>query len=315
MKLKLNNIGCFQETEIIFNDKFNAIIGDNCTGKSLILDALFLSLTGTFPINYNDNINSGFKILPFDITKESSIEFYTADNNEFFNYKYSKIFGVWKQIKDNTPDDGIIIYAMQDGSFVLWDSLINSNKKNKNRETNSPFVLTEKDLFKGIDKKFVGLNKKISFWKNHINTEYINEFENLLNMIFINSNIKVGETRRISVTDCTDYPSIDINNLNYIMFRLPCGIKRIIELIFLIYISKKERIQYQKLLGIDTLSIPKYTLLIDDIESGMSYNSVCEILTGFKQLLNYNNIELFVSSRNDYVLFDNKINISIDKTR
>lgn len=313
MKLNLNNVGCFSASEITLDGNFISIIGDNLTGKSLILDSLYLALTGTFPINYNEHINSGFKILPFDISKESSIAFYpTNEKSDCFEYKYSKLFGVWKQLKDNTPDDGIIIYALQDGSFVLWDSLINSNKKNKNRETNSPFVLTEKDLLKGIDKKFIGLNNKITFWKNNSNQSYINEFETLLNMVFINSDIKIGEPIRISVTDCIDYPIININGLSNIISRLPCGIKRIIELVFLIYLSQRERKQYYKILGIEENKMPEYIILIDDIEYGISQNTIDEILTGLKNLLVYNDMKLFLTSRKDNELFDNKIKISIN---
>lgn len=313
VKLNLNNVGCFLEKEIIFNDKLNLIIGNNLKGKSLILDALFFSLTGIFPKNYNDNINAGFKIIPLNNKNNSSIILSLDGNKDNeFEYLYSKPLSVWKQIKDNTPDDGIIIYAMQDGSFVLWDSLINSNKRNKNREHVEPLILTEKNIFNGIERKFLGLNTKINYWKINSDNSYIEEFENILNIIFIKSKIKIGESKRLDVSTCIDYPTIVINDFTHLIHRLSFEIKRIIELMFLIYLSKEERIQYQKILGLENDKIPVYNILIDDVELGLSQETINEFFIGFKKFLDCNNINTFLTTRADNTLIDDKSKIFIN---
>lgn len=304
MKLILNNVGCFDKKEIKFRDKLNLIVGNNYSGKSLVLDALFYSLTGVFPNIINENVSSGFRLSQKDPKKESNVLFYVGE--EEFEYQYSKIFDVWKQMKEKTPDNGIIIYAMQDGSFVLWDSLINASKKCKNRETNSPLVLTDKNILAGVDKKFIGVFNKVTDWKKNFNQEYVEEFESLLNLIFIDSKIKVEQSRRINVLECTEYPVISVNGNSYFIHKLSHGIKRIIELIFLIYLSKKERLQYEKLLGVDEGVVPNYTIIIDDIENGLSNKTVAEITNGIKNLLEFNNFNLIISSRNNINL-ENKI--------
>jgi len=45
-KLGIQNYNCFRHFEIVFNEHLNIIVGNNEEGKSTILEALHLCLTG-----------------------------------------------------------------------------------------------------------------------------------------------------------------------------------------------------------------------------------------------------------------------------
>lgn len=54
-KLKIKNFKCFEDFEIEFNKKLNVLVGNNDVGKSTILEAIHLCLTGFFRGKYLKN--------------------------------------------------------------------------------------------------------------------------------------------------------------------------------------------------------------------------------------------------------------------
>lgn len=45
-KVKIHNFKCYRDFEIIFDEGLNIVVGDNEAGKSTILEAINLALTG-----------------------------------------------------------------------------------------------------------------------------------------------------------------------------------------------------------------------------------------------------------------------------
>lgn len=57
-KLTIKNFKCFDKREFVFNNKFNALIGDNGKGKSAILDALSIA-TGSYFLGIDETESRG----------------------------------------------------------------------------------------------------------------------------------------------------------------------------------------------------------------------------------------------------------------
>ncbi len=54
-KIKIKNFKCYDNYEMKFNKDLNVIVGANDVGKSTILEAIHLCLTGFFRGNYLKN--------------------------------------------------------------------------------------------------------------------------------------------------------------------------------------------------------------------------------------------------------------------
>mgnify|MGYP006357355011 CR=1 FL=1 len=76
-KVKISNFKCYKDTfELVLNERLNIIVGNNESGKSTIIDAINLSLSGWFKGRYVFN-----ELTQYLFNKESVDEYLNSLKN------------------------------------------------------------------------------------------------------------------------------------------------------------------------------------------------------------------------------------------
>ncbi len=149
-KLIIKNFKCFKDFEIDFNPNTNIIVGNNDEGKSTILEAIHLCLSGMYngqPLKYN--------LSEYLFNNEIKKNYINAINNTTKN-------------KSKLPEILIELYLKEE-----LQGEDNSTKKSKT--TSSIAFLQGNNNSKNDNKKY-GISYKICF-----DEDYINEYEKLVN--------------------------------------------------------------------------------------------------------------------------------------
>lgn len=125
--LNFHNVGVSKDMSVKFADRLTLITGDNGLGKSFLLDAAWWAVTRKWPAMVNPAVSGGQPARPLG-PGEASIS-YTASgksrNKVDYTSKYDRKVGEWTGKPDRPLNAGLVLYAMVDGSFAIWDSARN----------------------------------------------------------------------------------------------------------------------------------------------------------------------------------------------
>ncbi len=130
---------------------------------------------------------------------------------------FSSIFDTseqgWKSDTERPKGNGIVLYAMPDGSFGLWDSIRN-NGKTADKKRPSAYIFSPEELWHGLKSEegatlCNGLILDWALWQKENN----HSFERLQKTLcFLSASkdeqLTIGELTRISLEDVRDMPTI-----------------------------------------------------------------------------------------------------------
>jgi len=128
--LRLSNVGPASKLAVDFGERLNLLTGDNGLGKSFLLDVGWWAMTRAWPAEVNPGITVGMPMLPagpgdasieFAFTSVSTVKRYTS--------KFSRADQSWIGSRGRPGNPGLVLYAMSDGSFALWDPARNYWRK------------------------------------------------------------------------------------------------------------------------------------------------------------------------------------------
>lgn len=113
--LKLHGVGPVRDLNASFGQRLNVFTGDNGLGKSFLLDVCFWALTGTWPGNRTAIPDRNFKSpkISYDIKSKTK----SASREAKYDFKTQ----TWSRQRGRPPMPGLVIYAAVDGSFAVWD--------------------------------------------------------------------------------------------------------------------------------------------------------------------------------------------------
>ncbi len=153
--LHLKNVGPASEMKMHLAPRLNLITGDNGLGKSFLLDAAWWALTRKWPQDLNSNLTSGYAARPIDVTREASIYFEVESKMGSVDYesKYVADEQAWKGKSGRPWNPGLVIYALGDGSFAVWDPARNYWKKKGSidvQERLPAYVCSPKEVWDGL---------------------------------------------------------------------------------------------------------------------------------------------------------------------
>ena len=144
-KLQLTNVGPAPSLELEFADRLNIITGDNGLGKSFLLDMAWWALTRTWPAEVNPKLTMGLKAFPGSDNKAEIIAHFKGRMNiddivARYGYHWQSqqwipatVSPVGETLHPNPQDTSrLVIYAMADGSFAVWDRARNFKSYNSN---------------------------------------------------------------------------------------------------------------------------------------------------------------------------------------
>ena len=148
--LKIENTGPFSTAELTFAERLNVITGGNGLGKSFLLDVIWWALTDTWPCRLNGNLNRGFAARPGK-GKSATISFSLKESSakSACSASFDDKTRAWTGLGERVQEAGIVVYAMEDGSFAVFHGIGRLADSNP-REKPQAYVFTQRDILDGL---------------------------------------------------------------------------------------------------------------------------------------------------------------------
>lgn len=278
----LRNVGPSSEMCLEFSPRINLITGDNGLGKSFLLDVSWWALTRRWPQELNSNLTSGYTARPTNIKEPAEISFDLVSKVKTVSYKstYSPKDEAWIGRAGRPWNPGLVVYALADGGFSVWDPARNYWDKRGNVDIQDrlpAFVLSQNEVWNGRretrgtrDTQII--NGLISDWASWIREAGADakRMEKVLNALTPdddqNSMTPCKDFARLSVEDSRDIPKI---NMGYgqevpIVFA-SLGVRRIVALSYMLAWAWREHVRASEHLG-DSPS-NRIVLIFDEVEA------------------------------------------------
>lgn len=274
-ELKLINLGPAATMELEFSPRLNLFTGDNGLGKSFLLDTIWSSMTGNWPAEVNPRLTSSRMALPNDKKLDATIQLTaaTTDGEQTEMRQFDHNTQSWSGLQDHISTSGIIIYAMSDDCFAVWDSERN-HWGNPKKAVDQPdaCVFTAKEVWDGLQTQdgnwlCSGIIRDWADWQKENGPAFQN-LAAILRRLSQNTDeqLEPGALTRISLTDARDMPTIKVRyGLEVPIPRASAGIRRIITLAYLLVWCWEEHLKTIKLKGVEPEA--QVTFLFDDVES------------------------------------------------
>lgn len=279
-KLKLNNVGPASKIKLDFGTRLNIFTGDNGLGKSFLLDIIWWAMTRKWPAEVNKNLVAGKQALPTQ-HGEGEIDFsITGKMGKILQYhsKFDRPSQAWTGKAGRPVNPGLVIYAMSDGSFAVWDPARNYWRTTGNMDVQErlpAYVFSPTEIWDGLYKAKEeggiclcnGLIRDWDSWQKE-NGATFKLLKKVLKLLSPSSQeqLEPGEKTRISHDDARDMPTIKMSyGQDVPVVHASSGMRRIMALTYLLVWTWQEHKEAAKLNGEKTTN--QVTFLIDEIES------------------------------------------------
>lgn len=276
-QLKLVNVGPPPGMALEFGKRLNILTGDNGLGKSFLLDIAWWALTRKWPAEINSKLTSGKKALP-TATGKANISFSLTSKIKS-EVSYTSTFDrheqAWKGKVGRPANPGLVLYAMSDGGFAVWDPARNYwLKKGASAAPERPpaYVFSPTQVWDGLpgdSSKSVceGLIRDWAGWQKEKGAPF-----QLLCKVLISlspsadEQLTPGELTRVSLDDVRDMPTVKMPyGQDVPLIHASAGMRRIIALSYLLVWAWEEHRKAAKILGEQPTG--QVIFLIDEIES------------------------------------------------
>ncbi|HSV69029.1 MAG TPA: ATP-binding protein [Methylibium sp.] len=276
-ELHLLRVGPADELRLQLKPRLNLITGDNGLGKSFLLDIAWWAMTRRWPHTLNKALVSGYVARP-DSAKEGSIEFVVrGKTGKDIRYKstFSARDEAWTGKAGRPHNPGLVLYAMADGGFAVWDPARNYWKKVGGEDVQDrvpAYVFSPRDVWDGLRDPERGqlCNGLISDWAGW-QKEGGDAFNQLCSVLAKLSDselqpLEPGPLTRISLDDARDIPTLKTAyGKDVRVLHASSGVRRVIALAYLLVWSWQEHVKAAKLIEEETA--PQVVFLIDEIEA------------------------------------------------
>lgn len=274
--LKLSNVGP-ADMELEFGERFNLLTGDNGLGKSFLLDIAFWALTRRWPGEVNSQLISGKMAYPRG-PGDAALDFSITGKTGVFSYRslFDRRDQSWVGPPGRPANPGLVIYAMADGSFAVWDPSRNYWRTEGGadiQERQPAFVFAPGQIWNGLANDnggwhCEGLLRHWITWQLEPAGEPFKILCKILAELSPNEGhpIKPGPPTSFSLDDDQPIPTIAMAyGLNVPVVHASAGIRRILALTYLLVWSWISHRRAAELIGDPPTC--QITVLIDEIES------------------------------------------------
>jgi hypothetical protein len=280
--LQLQNVGPAPEMKLELARRLNLITGDNGLGKSFLLDVAWWALTRKWPQDLNANLTSGYAARPTDVTKRAAIAFEVESKTGRVKYKspYVADEQAWKGKAGRPWNPGLVIYALADGGFAVWDPARNYWKKQGNidvQERLPAYVFSSKEVWDGLRLSVDGKptqvsNGLIADWASWIR-EGRDDAKRMAAVLALlaptvgDDSLKPGDSfARLSVNDARDIPTVRMGyGQDVPILYASLGVRRITSLAYMLSWAWREHLIASRQLGQQPSS--RIVMLFDEIEA------------------------------------------------
>lgn len=272
------NLGPVPTMDLEFGERLNLFTGDNGLGKSFLLDIVWWALTRKWPAEVNARLTGGQKALPVngDGTAKIGFSFSGKVKQERYESEFLKKEQQWTGRAGRPANPGLVLYAMSDGSFALWDPHRNYWRTQEGMDIQDrvpAYVFSPKEVWDGLqgenDTRLC--NGLIHDWANWQQKERGALFKNLKKVLealspSVAEKLAPGDLTRISLEDVRDIPTIRMPYRQDVpVVHASSSIRRIIALAYFLIWAWEEHKQAAKQRG--EPSTKQVIFLIDEVES------------------------------------------------
>lgn len=315
-ELHLRKVGPCDALDAVFKPRMNLLTGDNGLGKSFLLDIAWWAMTRRWPRDLNKELVSGYVARPTS-AKEGSIEFVVegkARKSVQYKSSYSPQDEAWIGKAGRPHNPGLVLYAMADGGFAVWDPARNYWKKVGNvdvQERVPAYVFGPRDVWDGLVDSERGqlCNGLLSDWAGW-QKENGAAFQLLCRILerlspSTKDVLKPGPLTRISLDDVRDIPTLQgAVGKPVPVLHASSGVRRIIALAYLLVWSWQEHQKASELLEEDTAQ--QIVFLIDEIEAHLhprwQRTIVSSLLAVTEELAKDAQVQLLVATHSPLVM-------------
>ena len=307
--LHLTNVGPAAKMELEFGARLNLLTGDNGLGKSFLLDIVWWVLTRKWPAEVNPGLTAGRMARPVP-GKEATIGFSFAredDKSHLFtgtsdnhSSRFNRKGQLWPREQEQPANPGLVLYAMADGSFALWDPYKNYwsaastevqeqpsaymlateravGRSNVDTQKHIPaYVFSPKEVWDGLQdtrsnngaRLCNGLIHDWASWQQQGPNGPFAKLERVLKVLSPSPHEKLapGGLTRVSLDDVRDIPTIRMPYQQDVpVLHAAAGIRRIIALAYFLVWAWEEHKLAAELCG--EAATRQLTFLIDEVES------------------------------------------------
>lgn len=274
--LKLSNVGPAPTMELEFGKRLNLLTGDNGLGKSFLLDIIWWALARKWPAEINPKLTSGKKALPATPGKASiSFSFTGKSKTERYESTYLPKEQAWTGRQGRPSNPGLVLYAMTDGSFAVWDPARNywRTKDGVDIQERLPaYVFSPTEVWDGLPGQgntwlCNGLVRDWAGWQKERGAPF-KHLKDLLEVLSPSSKEKLepGDLTRISLDDVRDMPTVRMPyQQDVAVVHASSGMRRIMALAYFLVWAWEEHRQAAKQL--QEPEAKQIVFLIDEIES------------------------------------------------
>ncbi len=274
--LKMTNVGPAPKMELEFGKRLNLLTGDNGLGKSFLLDITWWALTRRWPAEINPRLTAGKKALPAaEGRAEISFSFSGKSKEEHYKSTYLRKEQAWTGRQGRPTNPGLVLYAMSDGSFAVWDPARNYWRTQGDVDVQDrvpAYVFSPLEVWDGLPGQGStwlcnGLIRDWAGWQKEKGIPF-KRLKGVLK-VFSPSNketLEPGDLKRISLDDVRDMPTIRMPyQQDVAVVHASSGMRRIMALAYFLVWAWEEHKQAAKQLG--EPATKQITFLIDEIES------------------------------------------------
>lgn len=280
--IHLKNVGPAAEMKMDLAPRLNLITGDNGLGKSFLLDVAWWALTRKWPQDLNANLTSGYAARPIDVEQKATIAFGVESKTGRIEYEstYVPEDQSWLGKAGRPWNPGLVIYALADGGFAVWDPARNYWKKKGNIDVQDrvpAYVFSSKEVWDGLrvpidDKPTQVSNGLVADWVSWIregrdDAKRMAAVFALLAPTVGDDCLRPGDSfARLSVNDARDIPTVRMGyGQDVPILYASLGVRRIAALAYMLSWAWREHVIASKQLAQAPSS--RVVMLFDEIEA------------------------------------------------
>lgn len=252
-RLEFHNVNVAKRLSFDFGPRLNLLAGDNSTGKTLLLDIMWWSLTGLW--------SHGHKVVPTPEQHGRLVpSLAISSGGSRISSTFIKEREEWSRPPEWPLSSSLAIYARADGGFSVWDPI---------RGRSHDFM--ERDLRDGFpsdaDGKVAcnGLVRDWVDWQQKQQGTFDALCKALAQLSSDDIPLKPGLPMRVSADDTRIVPTLEMSYGRVPIIHASAAIKRVIGLAYLLVWSWREHAEAARLLQQEPAK--HLVLLVDEVES------------------------------------------------
>jgi hypothetical protein len=266
--------------ELALAPRLNLITGDNGLGKSFLLDAAWYCLTRRWPQELNPGLSSGAMALP-RLRAEAAELAFRVDGDQQQQKDYSCGFNLeeetWIGKAGRPVNPGLVLYAMADGAFAVWDPARNAWKHKGAMDTpekTKAYVFSNREVWKGLANPNTelgwlcnGLVRDWAGWQRE-NGEAFAQLKRVLVVLSSDPEapLRPGPLVRLRRDDALDYPTLQSRSGPPVpVVHASAGVRRILALAYLLVWAWQEHLRASELLVRPPAR--QMIVLVDEVEA------------------------------------------------